>query len=865
MKEQALLFGAIFACACEASEPAQLTAKRGGDHADVGLQAQALLREGTLVTLQTAVTTCAGRTAVAVEPNAMDEAGPWRCVGDGAVFTTAPDSLADLRARVSKVIMEKTAGLCPAGKRLLYRATDYLGPQLPGGELQLLQIADYPPEDRSEYAEEVKLIEDLRYVCDPRPSVHPGELPAARLERLKKCAIDHVKYDDVANFTNLLSMTSDPEAMFSGPRSAIAQSTLDANYMMVFCLDPVSLIDVNEVVPPDKNKTFSQHELQYSLAPPELVDRDTLTKTNTTGVRPMRTYLLPTLTPPCGEREWTHSAVEAIDPGLSLELPWKKVEKGFRIVAASSSANVPAARLFLQYKETAEGEVQTVHQIEAARALDYPLTGNRKTGFYRVAVTNLDTAARTLRGRMDVLRGNCGGLPDLCYGGIGAQCEFRSIIPQGSLLDLAPSCRAEPNGTLRCATAVGSEAHDSCCAMSVFRRDDGSFLRRGKWCAGPGSAWDNTSCGAEWSHAVGDTLTGRRWEEPYDPIAFGYTGTIALARQVTIDEFAPTEYSMLAPNGTRLWIRDAARLWCKSIEFHRLNPNEAMCGPKDTQEPCIQKGATCEPPEPPSPSPTTPSPGADPRSQGNCTSPRQAFCGSDGKQYVCSEGGAWLSSSCRTGEVCEGGECRCPAGQYATEGTCAGCPAPLAPSCAPGTKMSSEGNCVAQQACIDVKGTYAANSSYQVINWGWEPYVDYHREEVLPGEWSELPVIVSEAESAACCQSSWLTNLYAFYCTRKMEGSGATPVPFAIPGFVAGSGADGWPQLLSYAGGLPGKYFEDQIGAECTAFAGRSFELKVTAEGPVRWCGGEKTRAAECPANTFICGAKCVASPACCQ
>lgn len=877
-RQQSLLAIAVAMCACgEHSEPI------------VELTQQGLEQAGTVVPFERATEFCSGRSAVAVGADALSKSGTWRCVGDSNVSIPPPVSSEQLRARVSRIAMNQSRKTCPVGKRVVYRVTDFLGRQLSGGERSMagLLYPDGPPADEQKKDFEVLINEvNLRRLqCEPRPLNPAVETPSVRLNRLAKCAQEHVTYHMVSAYTNLISMTSDPATMFASGNAAVTETMVDSDYLMVFCLDPGALIDVNAVLGLVAFSKYhrQQFELQYALAADEIVDRQTL-RASTAGVAPVATYILPRIQPPCAARSWSRTKVETVPSGGLLKLPMTyPVKPQTRLVAASSSSELASATLIIAKVGPAPDFTLTeVAQGPAARALQWTVL---EKGSYTAVVRNGSNIARTLRGRLDVfLNGASCGLPDLCYGAIGAQCEQRPIIPT-NILSYGPSCRAQGDGTLVCATAVGSEVHDSCCAASVLRQPDGSFLRRGQMCAGPGSIAVNTHCTSEWSHAADDTITRRRWDVVYDPIAFGYTGSEpSLGTHIQGTTFAPTRASMLAPNGTRLWITDARQMWCAGRAFRNLQ-FEAICGPKDAKptpvKPCVLKYSIAAPdgdedppsepgdsanescsetPEPPGSLPPT----ADPRGAGPCYSPGARFCGNDGRQYMCSDSGRWASLACPTGQVCEDDECRCPAGTVTKDGSCAACGAGSVPQCPGGYVLSAQGQCETHQACIDVHGDYSEGSAAQGLS-SWVPLTDFRRQATIPGSWSTLPSIVNDAEVVYCCQGGFQTHLNAAYaCLGKSQWTGEIPKPMTMVGTISGSDEKGWPALISYASGLPGKYFHEEIGFDCNPGAGQYSQLTITAEGGPYWCAGARVAEPTCPVNTSRCGNIC-AFPGCCQ
>lgn len=288
---------------------------------------------------------------------------------------------------------------------------------------------------------------------------------------------------------------------------------------------------------------------------------------------------------------------------------------------------------------------------------------------------------------------------------------------------------------------------------------------------------------------------------------------------------------------------------------------------KKDEDPCLlSPGATClgGGPGPSGPSsPSNPSNTPSGLSGASCNVVGSRVCESDGKPYVCSAAGQWSPVACRPGQICEAGECRCPTNSaVGPDGNCVSCAAPGAPVCPHDYVMTAESRCVTGKACVDVFGDFTDDSAADNGRGSWSPYTDYRRQEVLPGLWSALPEIGSEAQSVGCCHKSWISGIERETCDRKGEG-GAAFINSVLPGFVFGHDVNHLPKRETFTGYLPGRYIEEGSGFGCNHNV--TYDLTVSAAGPIHWCGGAKVLDATCPAGTFVCGGACVAAPGCCK
>jgi hypothetical protein len=201
-------------------------------------------------------------------------------------------------------------------------------------------------------------------------------------------------------------------------------------------------------------------------------------------------------------------------------------------------------------------------------------------GWYRAAINDVYGAAHS-RGRVDFVAretfetaGDSACAPSSCFGAVGPDCQGVSVPDDviASVQDVASRfstraelaidffaphdivpCRPLDNGIMECSANVGSEKHDSCCALNP-----NGFL-----CNADHNVLSN-ACRGEFIEAALGVGLREGWQVEYDPTDFWYIDERPLLADPATH--APRERNvMLAPHGTVIQKAQAEAGWCGTL------------------------------------------------------------------------------------------------------------------------------------------------------------------------------------------------------------------------------------------------------------------------------------------------------------
>ncbi len=262
-----------------------------------------------------------------------------------------------------------------------------------------------------------------------------------------------------------------------------------------------------------------------------------------------------------------------------------KVSKGSRIIAIAHRRNSGGNARGRRIHGTADVEVRHYNGNNWVRSQSSEHLGQTKlvdfyapkTGLYRMEIFWTSSGQKEeapMRARFQVTNRSCRGT-DRCFGASGDNCNS---FPNGS-------CTEEKSGLYRCDTSIGSQMHDSCCAL----HPGGNFCNEGptEYCDPPiGKSAPYQCCTVEWDHAVGDTASiahghGKWHERQFDPLDITFKGTKIFAQTTVLNGVytsKPLAPAYKHPKGTYLLVEDALMGWCASGSYAELDlPRLAQC------------------------------------------------------------------------------------------------------------------------------------------------------------------------------------------------------------------------------------------------------------------------------------------------
>lgn len=162
-----------------------------------------------------------------------------------------------------------------------------------------------------------------------------------------------------------------------------------------------------------------------------------------------------------------------------------------------------------------------------------------------------------------------------CLGGTGSACE-KIIIGDGKVIKITPVPWTDnKDGTVTMFTSVGSIMHDACCAKYPFGMMCNPYNFNVSATLNPAS-YNRCACGAEWTKAVLNVLSGNGWNQKY---------STKVASNKTI---VGTMRKAILPIG--LLEYDTAR---SSYGLNELASTAKLCAPSGTRLDCSKNDPNC--------------------------------------------------------------------------------------------------------------------------------------------------------------------------------------------------------------------------------------------------------------------------------